>query len=114
MVGRPIADPREAGDAVTRTLRVRPEAEEELLAAAEFYEARKPGLGAELVAAVDEALERIADAPLASSVWRDGVPHRFHPLRRFPYLVFYVVDGAAVDVVAIAHGKRRPGFWRGR
>jgi len=99
---------------VTRVLRVRPEAEEELLAAAEWYEARKPGLGAELVAAVDEALERIVDAPLASPTWRPGIPHRSHPVRRFPYVVFFVVDDTAVEVVAIAHGKRWPGYWRGR
>jgi plasmid stabilization system protein ParE len=98
---------------VTRVLRVRPEAEEELLAAAEWYEARKPGLGAELVAAVDEALERIAETPLASPMWREGIPHRSHPVRRFPYVVFFVVDDSAVEVVA-AHAKRRPGYWRGR
>ena len=114
MVGGPRPDPREAGHPVTRVLRVRPEAEEELLAAAEWYEARKPGLGAELVAAVDEALERILEAPLASPVWRPGIPHRFCTVRRFPYLIFFVVDEVAIEVVAIAHGKRAPGFWRGR
>lgn len=80
MVCRPSTDPGEAGeagDAVTRDLRVRPEAEE-LKAVAEWYEASKPGLGAELVAAVDEALEWTVESPLASPVWRSGVPHRFH------------------------------------
>ena len=42
---------------MTRILRVRPEAETELAAAAEWYESRKPGLGVELVASVDQALE---------------------------------------------------------
>lgn len=92
MVHGSRAHPRKAGHAVTRSLRVRPEAEEELLAAAEWYETRKPGLGAELVAAVDEAVEQICDA----------------------YSIFFVVDENAVEVVAIAHAKRSPGYWRGR
>ena len=99
---------------MTRGLRVRPEAEEELLAAAEWYESRKLGLGAELVAAVDEALERIVENPFASPIWRAGIPHRFHPVRRFPYIVFFLVDQTVVEVVAIAHGKRWPGYWRQR
>ncbi len=77
-------------------------------------EARKPGFGAELVAAVDEALERIVESPLSSPIWRSGLPHRFHRVRRFPYVVFFVVDNDAVEVVAVAHGKRWPGYWRAR
>jgi len=99
---------------VTRALRVRPEAEQELLAAAEWYETRKPGLGVELVAAVDEALHQLVDNPLASPLWKPGLPHRHHPVRRFPYVIFFVIDDDAVEVVAIAHGKRCPGYWRHR
>lgn len=99
---------------MTRVLRVRPEAEEELLAAAEWYEARKPGLGAELVAAVDEAVEQIVELPLASPVWRPELPFRFQPVRRFPYVVFFVADHTVIEVVAVAHGKRWPGYWRHR
>jgi len=32
-------------------------------------------------------------------------------LPRFPYIVFYVVDDEEVEVVAVAHGRRRPGYW---
>jgi plasmid stabilization system protein ParE len=35
-------------------------------------------------------------------------------LRRFPYLVVFRVTTAAVEVIAIAHGYRRPGYWRDR
>ncbi|HUQ07847.1 MAG TPA: type II toxin-antitoxin system RelE/ParE family toxin [Kofleriaceae bacterium] len=97
-----------------RALRVRPEAEEELLAAAEWYEGRKLGLGVDLVAAVDEVLERLVSAPFASPGWRSQLPHRFCTLRRFPYLIFYVADEEVVEVVSIAHAKRRPGYWRDR
>jgi toxin ParE1/3/4 len=99
---------------VKLALRVRPEAEQELLAAAEWYEERKPGLGVELVAAVDEALLRLAENPLASPVWKSGLPHRRYPVRRFPYVIFFVLDNEAVEVVAIAHVKRWPGYWQRR
>lgn len=36
------------------------------------------------------------------------------PLRRFPYSIVYVELEDEIGVVAIAHGSRKPGFWRQR
>jgi hypothetical protein len=33
---------------------------------------------------------------------------------KFPYKLIYFVDGGVVVIVAVAHDKRRPGYWRGR
>lgn len=95
-------------------LRVSPEAEEELAAAAEWYEARRAGLGVELVASVDGAFEEILAAPLSYATWRTDRPFRKKVVRRFPYVIFFTVDEDAVVVVAIAHARRRPGYWVGR
>ncbi|MFN2444408.1 MAG: type II toxin-antitoxin system RelE/ParE family toxin [Vicinamibacterales bacterium] len=35
-------------------------------------------------------------------------------LRRFPFFVVYRVRGDDVQIVAVAHARRRPGYWRGR
>jgi hypothetical protein len=35
-------------------------------------------------------------------------------LRRFPYLVVFPESVTQVEVVAVAHGYRRPGYWRDR
>jgi toxin ParE1/3/4 len=35
-------------------------------------------------------------------------------VRRFPFVVFYAEDEAAIRLIAVAHGRRRPGFWRKR
>jgi plasmid stabilization system protein ParE len=35
-------------------------------------------------------------------------------LRRFSYLVIFRLTTTAIDVIAIAHGRRRPGYWRER
>ena len=95
-------------------LRVAPEAEEELAAAAEWYEARRPGLGVELVASIDGAFEEILAAPLSCAVWWPNRPYRKKIIRRFPYVIFFTLDDGAVIVVAIAHARRRPGYWVGR
>jgi toxin ParE1/3/4 len=39
---------------------------------------------------------------------------RRYVLRHFPHLVLYLLRDARVIIVAIAHGKRRPGFWAKR
>jgi plasmid stabilization system protein ParE len=95
---------------LTRKLRVRPEAEEEILAAAAWYESRRPGLGADLVAAVDEAFDELQESATRDPVWREGFPYHKRSVRRFPYLIFYLASDD-IEIVAVAHAKRRPGFW---
>jgi plasmid stabilization system protein ParE len=95
-------------------LRLVPEAEEELAEAAAWYETRRPGLGVELVMIVERALEEISDAPLAWALWRDDRPYRRKVLGRFPYVIFFRIDPDAIVVLAIAHAKRRPGYWSER
>ena len=95
-------------------LRVLPEAEAELEAAARWYESKRAGLGAALLANVDEALAAVLDAPRGAPLWRKGRPYRKFVLRRFPYVIFFVVQEHTVAVVAVAHAKRRPGYWKGR
>lgn len=35
-------------------------------------------------------------------------------VERFPYRIVYIVVGEDVDVLAVAHAKRRPAYWRRR
>ena len=93
---------------MTRPLVVLPKAAGELLAVATLYESKRAGLGIELVAAVDEALQAIYERPRASPRWRGDPRCRQCNVRRFPYLVFYTDDEGPVRVVAIAHVKRGP------
>jgi hypothetical protein len=64
-----------------KTLRALPEAEEELAEAAEWYEAKRTGLGVELIAIVDYAFEEILDAPPLYALWRADGPYRRLGLR---------------------------------
>jgi plasmid stabilization system protein ParE len=45
---------------------------------------------------------------------RAGLPHRRMLVRRFPYWIVYRADQDSVLVLAVAHQRRRPGYWRPR
>ena len=76
-------------------------------------------LGAEAPAVVEAFREEmirtvafIEEHPEAASVERGGV--RCKLLRRFPYELYYVVERHLLRVLAVAHQKRRPGYWMDR
>jgi plasmid stabilization system protein ParE len=80
--------------------------------AADEYDTQRPGLGDDFLDAVHAAVMTLVDAP---ERWPlvDERHHRF-VLKRFPYSVFYRFDETEVIVVAIAHHRRRPGYWARR
>jgi toxin ParE1/3/4 len=91
-----------------------PEAADELEGAAAWYESKRPGLGAEFVAAVDGALAIACEAPLAFATALGASDVRRVPIERFPYSVVYLVTAATLHVIAIAHARRRPLYWLAR
>ena len=96
------------------SVRVVPEAEAEMTAAALWYESKRPGLGAEYLVSIDEALERIGDGPLAFPIWKPDSAYRRCVVERFPFVVFFTASPTAILVLAVAHAKRRPGYWLDR
>jgi len=44
----------------------------------------------------------------------DDADVRRHVLSHFPYTVHYELKGSMVIVLAVAHQRRMPGYWRGR
>ena len=100
-----------------RRLRIDYRAIEEFNAAADWYEARLIGLGREFIDAVGTAVKRIAENPRLGGPVPGVDPElnaRRFLLQKFPYAVVYLESGEEVIVVAIAHGHRRPGYWRDR
>jgi plasmid stabilization system protein ParE len=91
---------------------IRPEAEAELAEAFDWYEGRVPGLGADLLVAVDAAIDSILSNPLQyPTIHRSA---RRALTRRFPYQVLFIVEADAVVVIAIFHGARDPKRWQDR
>ena len=98
---------------MNRTVRISEEAEAEAAEASRWYNARRPGLGDEFLVALDEALERIELKPERGSR-SPGVSSgdvRRVIMRRFPYDVVYIELPDRVQVLAVAHERRRPGYW---
>jgi plasmid stabilization system protein ParE len=91
-----------------------PAAQDELTAAAEWYEGRAVGLGTDFVNCVHDVLVRLSESPAAFPTWdRDPRFKRF-VVPSFPYVIFYRELSDQVQIVAIAHGAREPGYWMRR
>jgi plasmid stabilization system protein ParE len=93
-------------------LEFHPEAEEEFLEAVSYYEAQVPGLGerfdAELRTASALLLEYPEIGPLIDAELRKLV------LDHFPYYLIYSISSEVVYIVAVAHERRKPGYWEAR
>lgn len=89
------------------------EAIEELDEAVAYYEDQKAGLGLDFLMEVEQALGKIQQNPNLGSVYKVTGLRRY-VIQRFPFLVFYAELEECIWVVAIAHGKRRPDYWRRR
>ena len=88
------------------------EAQAEFDDAGDYYEARRPGLGADFVAAVQAVFDRIAVNPrIHAVVYRDV---RKAVVKGFPYCVFYFEEPTRVVVTSVFHTSRDPAIWQGR
>ncbi len=90
-----------------------PEARAELEEAAFHYEERREGLGTDFQAEIEAAEARIRRNPLLYPVYNDE-GFRKCLVHRFPYTIYYLELEDRIWIAAIAHQKRRPGYWRGR
>ena len=85
------------------------DADAEMNGAAQYYEERAFGLGLAFLDAIEEAVDNVLENPEAYQLVGDEVRHKL--LRRFPYSVLSVIEPDRIRVVAVAHQKRRPGYW---
>ena len=92
--------------------RLLPPAEEEMTEAARFYEAAKTGLGDAFLDDIQRAIETVRERPLLGVAVVYGFRRAL--LRRFPFSIVYAIDESEIIVVAVAHQRRRPYYWKGR
>jgi len=89
-----------------------PAAEADYQEALAWYHARSERAATRFEEAVERALIQITEAPAR---WPLCDPrHRLHRLKRYPYSIVYRSEGGSIVVVAVAHAKRRPGYWQER
>jgi plasmid stabilization system protein ParE len=87
-------------------------ARDEFLRSVDFYEDQAPGLGTAFAEEVERIVAKISQASAL------GVPYvestRRFPMSRFPFNLVYSVEPNVILVIALAHQRRRPGYWVGR
>lgn len=95
---------------------LRPEAEADIGAAADWYESRCESLGEEFVEEVITVLERLADNPLISCRRHPTRNIRWRYPERFPYRIIYEVveEEKTVVVAAVLHAAQNDRHWRKR
>ena len=97
--------------------REHPDVAAEIEAAALWYEGRGTGPGEEFVAAVEDAIAIICEAPAAWPLW-PGAPSeesiRRYVMRRYPFAIAFLDEQREVIVIAVAHTSREPFYWRDR
>jgi plasmid stabilization system protein ParE len=89
-----------------------PAARGELIQSAQYYQAQSPGLGRRFALAVRDAVHRIQEFPLLYAVLEDDV--RRCRVLRFPYGVVYRAKPERIEVLAVMHLHRQPGYWKSR
>jgi hypothetical protein len=89
-----------------------PEADQELEAAALWYDERQPGLGEDFLDEFERTLRHILANPERwHEIYADNRMLNFH---RFPYAIVYSVHGDVIRLKAVMHLHRRPFYWRER
>lgn len=87
---------------------------EEISEAAVWFDSQRAGLGDEFWQSVDAMLLRIEKNPLGfarSELATPDLDIRFAVIRRFNYVIHFLVETNEVQVASVAHGARRPGYW---
>lgn len=78
-----------------------------------FYESRQLGLGADHLSEFDAVMARVCTAPYFYSMLDSFNIHKAG-LKRFPFHVIYRAGSFHIDVLAVAHQRRRSAYWAGR
>ena len=94
------------------TVEFHPEARAEFLAEIEWYASHSVAAADRFNAEFARAVELVADAPVR---WpRSSHGTRRHLVMHFPFALIYDFRRDVVFVVAVAHHRRKPGYWRSR
>lgn len=95
-----------------KPVELHPKAVVEAEEATAWYFDRNERVALQFVQELDAALSRIAEAPHRWPPYLFGT--RRIRLTRFPFLLPYREDALRIIVVAVAHAKRKPGYWNAR
>lgn len=96
----------------SRHVDIHPEAIAEARAAYRWYGERSASAAAAYLAELDLAVAAIAENP---EMWpRHAHGMRRYILHRFPFYLVYRETADRLEIIAVAHGRRKPGYWKDR
>ncbi|MFC2172551.1 type II toxin-antitoxin system RelE/ParE family toxin [Acidobacteriota bacterium] len=89
-----------------------PEAVTEARVTRKWYEERSPKAAEGFLRELDLAVEKIADSPKRWPIYIKGT--RRYLFRRYPFFIVFREVENTIQVLAVAHGYRKPGYWKER
>ena len=92
--------------------RFHPEAETEADAVFEYYRTKSPLAALNFDEELEEACQALQKHPRMYAEYLHGTRRAL--LGRFPYFVVYREFSRKIEIIAVAHAKRRPGYWKTR
>lgn len=95
-----------------KSVRFHPQAEAELSSSVAFYDQEREGLGTEFGEEVARAVAFVTVHPDAGTPIRKKL--RRWRIRRFPFVIIHRVEDGHLYILALAHQRRKPGYWHYR
>jgi plasmid stabilization system protein ParE len=89
-----------------------PPAEEEMIGESLFYQVVSRELGQDFLDDVQRVIDLLVEQPNLGRAVGRGLRRAL--LSRFPFSLIYATESDAILIVAVAHQKRRPDYWRKR
>lgn len=93
-------------------IQAEPDVDADIEAAFEWYEGEEPDLGFEFLDELRAAYRRILEGPLKYQAFRSGIRRAL--TRRFPYAIYFSIEGEVIVIVAVLHTARDPAEWQRR
>lgn len=90
-----------------------PAAEAEHLESVAYFESKRPGLGVGYLAEFERVMATICESPGRYPIEQKPDLRRKR-MKRFPFTILFREVASSVQVLAVAHHRRRPAYWLGR
>ena len=89
-----------------------PLARSEADAAFDYYRERSPRAAEAFYLELEVGCSAIQESPTTWPEYLWGT--RCYLLRRFPFVIVYRMAEHQIEIIAVAHGRRKPGYWASR
>lgn len=90
-----------------------PAAEAEHLESVAYFESKRAGLGTSYLAEFEKTMSAACEAPHRYPIEEQPDVRRIR-MERFPFTILFRGLSGSVQVLAVAHNRRRPQYWMGR